>query len=57
MEEVTFTVEHLETMEEVRGNIQDCEGKHPQQVAYSTYHDALTQICYGCRRVRTTLNI
>ena len=42
-------------MEEIRKHIQDCEGKHIQQVVYSTYHDALTQICYGCKKIRTNL--
>lgn len=50
-----FTYEHIETMEEVRKHIQECEGKHAQQVAYSTFHDALTQVCFGCRTVRSSL--
>ena len=41
--------------EEVKRKIKECEGKHIQQVAYSSYHDALTQICFGCRKVRTSL--
>ena len=53
----TFEFEHLETMEEVRKNIQACEGTHRQQVAYSSLHDALTQICFGCRKIRSTLSI
>ena len=32
-----------------------CEGKHIQQVVYSTYHKALTQICFGCKKIRTSL--
>ena len=28
---------------------------HVQQVAYSTYHDCLTQVCFGCRVVRTSM--
>lgn len=51
----TFELEHLETMEEVRQHIQECEGKHTQQAIYSTFHDALTQICYICQKIRTTL--
>lgn len=50
-----FEFEHLNTQEEVRKHIQNCEGKHTQQVCYSTFHDALTQICYGCRKVRSTI--
>ncbi len=48
-------IERLETQEEVRECIKECEGKHTQQVCYSTYHDALTQICFGCDKVRTSL--
>lgn len=50
-----FILEYLKTMEEVRKHIQKCEGKHTQQAIYSTFHDALTQICYGCMKVRTTI--
>ena len=53
----TFELESYETQEEVREHIQKCEGKHMQQVAYSTFHDALTQICYGCEKVRTNLKV
>lgn len=49
--------EHCDTQGEVRGHIQNCEGRHTQQAIYSTFHDALTQICYGCRKIRTTLKI
>jgi hypothetical protein len=48
-----FGLELCETQEEVRANIRACEGKHFQQVCYSTFHDALTQICFGCKKVRT----
>ena len=32
--------------EEIREKIRECEGNHVQQVAYSTYMDCFTQICY-----------
>lgn len=48
-------VEEFETQEEVKEWIKKCEGKHVQQVAYSSYHDALTQICFNCGKVRTNL--
>lgn len=35
--------------------IADCEGKHTQQAMYSTFHGALTQVCYGCKVVRSTI--
>jgi len=41
------------TQDEVRKHIQVCEGRHSQQVVYSTFHDALTQVCYGCKKVRS----
>ena len=44
-----------ESQEEVRQCIRECEEKHPQQVAFSTFHDAITQVCYGCKTVRTNL--
>lgn len=49
--------EKMETQEEVRKHIQECEGKHIQQVVYSTYHDALTQICFGCKKIRSNIKI
>ncbi len=52
-----FEYEYCETQEEVRERIQECEGKHMQQVAYSTFHDALTQICYGCMKIRTNIKL
>ncbi len=41
--------------EDIKKAIKFCEGKHIQQVAYSSYHDALTQICFSCDKVRTSL--
>lgn len=52
---MNFELEPKETLEEVREHIQECEGRHTQQAIYSTFHDALTQVCYGCRRIRTTI--
>ena len=40
---------------EVKRFIRLCEGKHIQQVIYSTYHDALTQICFDCGIIRTSI--
>jgi arginine repressor len=50
-----FKYEHFETQEEVRKHIQECEGRHTQQAIYSTFHDGLTQVCFGCKKVRSTL--
>ncbi len=45
----------IPTQEDVKESIKLCEGKHVQQIAYSSYHDALTQTCFGCRKIRTSL--
>lgn len=50
-----FTYEHVPEMEVVRTHIIGCEGKHTQQAMYSTFHDALTQICFGCKTIRSTI--
>ncbi len=40
----------------VRHLIKTCQSqKHIQQVAYSTYHDALTQVCFTCKVIRTSM--
>lgn len=54
---MNFSYECIEKMEDIRKHIQDCEGRHTQQAIYSTFHDALTQICYGCQKIRTTIKI
>ena len=41
----------------VEHHLSGCEGQHVQQVVYSTYHKALTQICFGCEKVRTSLKL
>lgn len=50
-----FDIKYIKTVEGVREYIQRCEGKHAQQVAYSTFHDCLTQVCFGCKKVRTSM--
>ena len=52
-----FETEYFETQEEVRKHIRNCEGRHSQQVVYSTFHDALTQVCYGCKKVRSNIKV
>jgi len=48
-----FEYEHYPTIESVREQIQNCESRHSQQIAYSSFHDCLTQVCFGCRKIRT----
>ena len=52
---IKFEYEYLPTMAEVREHIQNCEGKHTQQAIYSTFHDCLTQVCFGCKKIRSNL--
>ena len=52
-----FELETFGTIGQVRHQIQKCEGKHKQQIAYSSYHDSLTQICFDCKKIRTNLKM
>lgn len=54
---MNFELINYDTMEQVRSHIKECEGKHIQQVAYSSYHNALTQVCFGCKLIRTNLEV
>lgn len=46
----------FESEKYVKDWIKDCQvNKHIQQVAYSTYHDCLTQVCFSCDIVRTSM--
>lgn len=49
-------LQFYDTLAYVREHIKLCQRKnHKQQVAYTTYHDALTQLCFTCKSVRTSL--
>ena len=52
--EETFILEPMKDIEAVRQAIKQCEGKHVQQVAFSSFMDVLTQICFTCQKIRTT---
>jgi hypothetical protein len=52
---VNFDYEYVEAFEDLRAHIRSCEGRHAQQAIYSTYHGSLTQICFGCLKVRSNL--
>lgn len=56
-EPINFTYEHIGNYPNMRAWIEACEGKHVQQVSYSTYHKAITQVCFGCRKVRSMIKI
>jgi hypothetical protein len=53
--EERFVCEYYNFPEHVMTYIERCEGDHRQQVAYSSFHHAITQICFGCKRIRTNL--
>lgn len=47
---------NLDGMDIVKARSNNCQEKeHTQQVAYSTYHNALTQICFTCKKIYTNL--
>lgn len=51
-----FRLLELNRMSDVKHNIKLCQKKgHIQQVAYSTYHNCLTQICFTCRDISTNI--
>ena len=44
------------SQEDVEMSTAKCQSKkHVQQVAFSTYHHALTQVCFTCNKVRTSM--
>lgn len=52
---MTFVYEPLTSLEEVRTAIRACEGKHVQQVCYSSFMGTLTQLCFTCQKIRSTV--
>ena len=52
--------EFVPLVDDLRHQIHQCENaapRHVQQVIYSTYHDGMTQVCFGCMKVRSTINM
>lgn len=49
-----YSLADTQELEEVIGC---CEGKHIQQVVYSTYHKGMTRVCFGCMQVDTTIDL
>ena len=46
-----------ESEDYLRGCIKSCQEKgHIQQVCFSTYHNAITQVCFTCEAVRTSMS-
>ena len=55
MKKIVFEYEFVESHEKLREQIQKCQGKHVHQVAYSTFHDGITQVCFSCKKIRSTI--
>jgi hypothetical protein len=55
MEKLTFEYEYYHSKDKIIEIIDRCEGHHIQQAIYSTFHSALTQICFGCKKIRSTI--
>lgn len=53
---ISFEYEKLANNGEVMKNLDECEGRHVQQAVYSTFMGTLTQICFTCGKVRSTIN-
>ena len=51
---ITFEYAHM-SKEDIMKQIDKCEGHHTQQAIYSTFHSALTQICFGCKKIRSSI--
>jgi len=50
-----FNFEYIKGFKNMLKKIKECEGKHKQQVAFSSYHSSLTQVCFSCKKVRSNL--
>jgi hypothetical protein len=55
MNKITFEYEYVPSKEKLMEQIDSCEGRHTQQAIYSTFHSALTQVCFGCKMIRSTI--
>jgi hypothetical protein len=52
---ITFTYEYYPTKEEIIKLIQEDEGRYTQQTVYSTFHDAITQINFTKKIIRSNI--
>jgi hypothetical protein len=52
-----FKYEYISSMEELRKIIKSEEGTCTQQVAFSTFHNALTQINFTKRIIRSNIQL
>ena len=59
MKKLKFDYEYVDNVLVLIQHIRNCENnskKHKQQVTYSTYHEAMTQVCFTCKKVRSMMN-
>jgi len=56
-DKIIFEFEYCKTQEEVRKHIWEDEGHCIQQVCYSTFHDALTQINFTKKIIRSNIRL
>lgn len=54
-EEIKLNLWSCASTAEIEELVSKCEGKHIQQVVYSTHHKGMTQICFGCMTVNTSI--
>ena len=54
---VEFTYEYCKTKEEIIKHIRKDEGNCVQQSVYSTFHDALTQINFTKKIIRSNIKL
>lgn len=54
---IIFEYEYIMSMEELRQIIKGDEGKCVQQVAFSTFHNALTQINFTKKVIRSNIRL
>jgi len=56
-DEEIFKYKYYPTIQEVIEIIRQCEGRHTQQVVYSTFHDCITQIDWTDKMIRSNKRI
>jgi len=52
---MNFEYEYVKDKSVLMKQIDECEGVHMQQAIYSTFHSALTQVCFGCKKIRSNI--
>lgn len=52
---LNFEYEYVKNKADLIQQIDSCEGRHTQQAIYSTFHSGLTQVCFGCMKIRSTI--